>query len=312
MMGPISSRSLFSNLVFGLLAYVAAIALLTLPVAQRNAFYANKINPALYFQNLSNVEQFGFLHRQVQPFTVTTSDNVTIHAWHILPIHLYLEHEQALKSQENFTVKASAQAVETVGLRLLLDPNAHVVVSFHGNAAHIGSAFRPSTYQQMLALSTPRRPVHVIAFDYRGFGLSTGHPTEEGIITDGMELVSFLTGLGPFESRKWSHLQVPISQIVLLGHSLGTATSTALYHHWSIKYRLPPFRGMVLIGSFGSVPTLLRSFSIKGISPPLLSPLNKLPQLQQLILSTVVDTWKTDQRINELVAAPEIGLNLTI
>jgi pimeloyl-ACP methyl ester carboxylesterase len=299
------------------IAYLLSILALTFPSIQRNALYAHKVNPTL-FQNLSDVEQFGFLHHQVQPFTVRTPDNETIHAWHILPLHLYHEHQEELVDQNDFGLKTSESVIDTVAFKLLAnDTNAHVILNFHGNAAHLASAWRPAAYIQQLGLSTPERPLHVITFDYRGFGLSTGSPTEAGLTTDAEALLSFLTGLTPNSSPIHSarrSLSIPPSSIILFGQSLGTAVATAVIHRWTLTNTLPPFKGLILVSGFTSLPRLLESYSLKGVVPPLLPPLSRYPRLKDYVISHIADNWRTDQRIADLISHPNSAssLDLTI
>ena len=313
-------------LAAGGLGYILTIIALTSASVQRNALYAHRVNPTLW-QDLSVVEQFGFLHRQVQPFTLVTPNNATIFAWHILPLHLYLDYEAALLEQPEFGVKSSEHVVDSVAFRILAnDPNAQVIVNFHGNAAHLASSQRPSAYVQQLGVSVPERPVHVIAFDYRGFGLSSRSPTEAGLITDAETLLLFLTG---YTTKKEgtasfgassaevasspSSLALKPSNIVLFGQSLGTAVATAVLHRWTIVHALPTFRAMILVSGFTSLPKLLESYSLKGIVPPMLSPLNALPGLKRSVVSKIADTWETDRRIIEIVSAtPPQPLDLTI
>lgn len=297
------------------LVYALVIgALATYPSFQRNATYAHKANPT-YWEDLNNTEQYGFIHHQIQPFTITTPDNVTLFAWHILPTHLYHEHEAALKAQPEFGLKPFEEASKSVGLQLLLkDPNAISVVSFHGNAAHIASNYRPSAYQLALGMSTREKPVHVIAFDYRGFGLSTGSPTEEGVIQDAVALVSALTGYtaegGKGEAGVQQHIDP--SRIILVGQSMGTFISTAFYHEWVLKLGRAPFRALVLIASFPSLTDLLEAYSFKGITPPVLSPLMGYPGLQTWLLSKIQDKWDASSRLVELAGTPEVQLNLVM
>lgn len=293
---------------------------LTIPALQRNVTYAHNINPA-YWQNLSNVEQFGFLHHQVQPFTIKSTNDVTLHAWHILPAHLYRENKEDLTSQRDFGLKPFDEAVDSVGLRLLLnEPNAKVVVSFHGNAAHIGSSHRPATYQQLLSTSTREQPVHVIAFDYRGFGMSTGTPKEQGVIDDGVAVMSALCGSSPTDlaehggqsSGSSSRTRLHPSQIILVGQSLGTFVSTATYHEWTVKLQRAPFKALVLLASFSSLPKLLDSYSIKGLAPPVLSPLTQYPWAQKWVRERIWDKWDTASRLKELLRLADTKLDLSI
>ena len=53
---------------------------------------------------------------------------------------------------------------------------------------------------------------------YRGFGHSTGSPTEAGLIIDGVTLVSWIISV----------TNIPRERIVILGQSLGTAVSAAV------------------------------------------------------------------------------------
>jgi pimeloyl-ACP methyl ester carboxylesterase len=305
------------------LVYVLGVLSLTIPTVQRNVTYANNVNPT-YWQNLSDVEAFGFLKHQVQPFTVTTADDCSIHAWHLLPIHVYKEHEQRLVSHKVPKTLPYHEAIHQPGFDLLFsDPNALVIVLFHGNAGHLASAYRPPMYQNLLALSTPARPIHLIAFDYRGFGLSSCSPTEEGVTLDSVTLLSHLTGHdmptsvvdqtnSALQSLKSSNLTFPTSQIVLIGQSLGSFVATSTYHAWTAELQRPAFKALMLVASFTSLPTLLNSYSIKGITPPLLSPLMGYPHAQKWLLNKVVDRWETARRLREMIRSPEIPLDLTI
>lgn len=318
-MAPTWFKQIFWTLAGTGLVYVAGILALTIPTLQRNAIYAHNINPAKW-QNLTNVEQFGFLHHQVQPFTIKSTNNVTLYAWHILPTHLYRANKDRLVSQPDFGLKPFHEAVDTVGLRLLLDdPKAKLVISFHGNAAHLAFSQRSPTYQQLLGTSSEDRPVHVIAFDYRGFGLSTGTPSEQGVVDDGLSVVSAFCG-SPTELAEMnrpstgflSSSSLSPSQLILVGQSMGTFVSTATFHRWTIELQQAPFKGLVLLASFSNLVKLLDSYSIKGWTPPLLSPLTHHPWVQGWIRGRIVDKWDTASRLQDLVKQEDLPLDITI
>ena len=311
-------ETLFRKAFWGLaacgLVYALVMGALTVPAVQRNVSYVNNINPT-YWEDLNNTEQYGFIHHQIQPFTITTPDNVTLFVWHILPTHLYSQHEKALKEQPEFGVQPFEFAYKTVGLQLLFnDPRASVVVTFHGNAAHLASNVRPSAYQQALGVSTPEKPVHVIAFDYRGFGLSTGSPTEMGVIQDGISILSALTGHSDKDEKSGQPVSKYLdpSQIILVGQSMGTFISTAVYHDWVMRLQRTPFKALALIASFSSLPNLLASYSFKGLTPPLFSPLMGYPKLQQWLLSTLEEKWDASSRLVEIASTPALRLNLVM
>jgi pimeloyl-ACP methyl ester carboxylesterase len=154
----------------------------------------------------------------------------------------------------------------------------------------------------LLGLSTPSNPVHVFAIDYRGFGVSTGSPTEEGLITDGVSLINFLTA-GP--------LNIPPSRIVITGQSLGTAVSAAVAERYAFGSPDPaavqpaiqdpePFAGVILLASFSNLRNLIESYSFKGLTPPMLSPLIGYPRVQRWVRSRIVDHWDTAARLARL------------
>ncbi|CBF75281.1 hypothetical protein AN3833.2 [Aspergillus nidulans FGSC A4] len=319
---PLLRKAYWSLAAAGLI-YVGIVCSLTYPVVQRFALYANKINPALW-EDVNLVEAFGFLKTQVQPFHLVTPDNETIYGWHLLPLHLCREHDGELDLDEP-TGPADDYTL-TPAFRLLAnDLNARVVVSFHGNAAHLGSAQRPETYRMLLGLSTPTNPIHVFAIDYRGFGMSTGTPSEEGLITDGVTLLNFLTS---------APLNISPSRIAIVGQSLGTAVSAAVAERFAFGSPDPtaiqpaltdpePFAGIILLASFSNLPNLIESYSLKGITPPILSPLRGYPRIQNWARRHILDTWDTAGRVARLTgvncslvqanpAFAEKGLDLAI
>lgn len=92
-------------------------------------------------------------------------------------------------------------------------PDAHRVVLYsHCQSEHVASLVSVvARLQETLGAS-------VLVYDYRGYGKSTGRPTELGCIADGLAAQQWLaerTGLPP-------------EQIVLVGRSLGGAVSVAL------------------------------------------------------------------------------------
>ena len=243
------------------------------------------------------------IETQVQPFYLRTADNETIYGWHILPLHLCREHEELLN--DNWSYGPAEDYTSTKAYKLLNeDPNARAVVSckyictvqicslplgltasiVHGNAAHLGSVIRPEMYRMALGVSTPENPLHVFALDYRGYGMSTGTPTEEGVITDGVTLLNFLTS---------NPLNISPSRIVITGLSLGTAVTSAVAERFAFGAPVTatvqpalknpePFAGIILLASFSNLPSLIESYSLKGLTPPMLSPLNSFPQAKVL------------------------------
>ncbi|EER45163.1 conserved hypothetical protein [Histoplasma capsulatum H143] len=134
---------------YGLLAfvgflYILGVFSLTYPSVQRMVLYVNQFNPT-YFQDVNDAEYFGFLKSQIQPFNIRTPDNETLYAWHIVPPRLFKDNEAAFLA--NASSGPAEDVTKTIAFNLLAqDPNARVVLNLHGNAAHLGSGYRPQMY----------------------------------------------------------------------------------------------------------------------------------------------------------------------
>ncbi len=160
--------------------------------------------------------------------------------------------------------------------------------SVHGNAGTVAQGWRTDTYRSLSSGSTEK--IHVLTVDYRGFGYSTGSPTEEGLITDGVSLVNWALHVA----------RIPPERIVLLGQSLGTAVTTAVAEHFAVRTPEVEFAGIVLVAPFSDLPTLMLTYSAGGIFP-VLSPLRPYPRFQKLFLGWLVDDWNTARRLASFV-----------
>lgn len=105
---------------------------------------------------------------------------------------------------------------------------------FHGNGGNISSRgyiAHYRTYQQM--------GINTFAVDYRGYGLSGGSPSEEGLYIDGLAAFNYLV----------NERQIPPEQIVLFGYSLGAAVATELATKVDAG-------GLIVEGAFMSAPSV--------------------------------------------------------
>lgn len=118
--------------------------------------------------------------------------------------------------------------------------------------------------------------------------MSTGSPTEAGVIIDGIAAVDWVINIA----------KVPSDRIVILGQSLGTGITSAVVEHYALKG--VDFAGVVLVAGFMSMPELLPDYSIGGFLP-VLSPLKSTPALLRFFNSRVVDKWPSVTRIANFV-----------
>lgn len=89
-----------------------------------------------------------------------------------------------------------------------------VVLHCHGNGGNISHRLEMLRLLHDLGLS-------VLLFDYRGYGLSEGRPTEDGTYRDAEAAWRFLVGERGYAPRN----------VILFGHSLGAAVAAHLAQH---------------------------------------------------------------------------------
>ncbi|KAI9749671.1 MAG: hypothetical protein M4579_006784 [Chaenotheca gracillima] len=272
--------------------YILALLLFTNESLQRHALYLHKLNAGSW-QDLNKPEQFGFSKNQISPFNINTPDDETLYAWLILPIGLYAKHEDTLLAEP--TGLASDITKTTAFDLLTSDPESRLVINCGSlvslkryNAGTVAQGWRTDTYRSLSAASSEK--IFVLAVDYRGFGYSTGDPSEEGVIIDAVATVNWALEVA----------RIPSERIVLLGQSLGTAVTTAVAEHYITLDPKVEFAGVVLVAGFTDIPGLMLSYSFGGIFP-VLGPLKGYPWLQKWFANRMKDTWDTKERIKNIV-----------
>ncbi|KAG0645663.1 2-arachidonoylglycerol hydrolase [Hyphodiscus hymeniophilus] len=269
--------------------YAVLLGLLTTSKFQAHVVYLHKIQMT-WFKDLDVPETFGFLRNQVTPFEIRNSDGVILYAWHILPIELYRKHESSLVEEPVGFVQ---DITSRVGFKLLRDdPDARLILHMHGAAGTVGSGYRVPNYWA-LAAGQPGK-IHVLTFDYRGFGRSSGAPTENGIILDALKIVDWAINVAG----------VPPSRILVFGQSMGTAVSLAISEH--LASQSPPivFAGTILVAPFVDVATLVSTYRVAG-TVPILSPLAHFPAAFNYLQRFIRDKWSSKDRIAQYVQANE-------
>jgi len=101
-----------------------------------------------------------------------------------------------------------------------------------------GDAFTLQSDESGVRILT-QLPVNVFAFNYRGYGHSTGHPTLAGIVRDGEAAYTLLR----------DSLAASTSPLYLLGHSLGSYVTVQLALHQSVA-------GLIVDAPITDVPDL--------------------------------------------------------
>jgi uncharacterized protein len=155
---------------------------------------------------------------QIRDVQLQTSDGITLNGWLLLPQPTSLDvHEQPAGEQE----KQSRTE--------------QLVIYFPGNAQN--RSLRRGDLEEIA-----RCGFHVLIFDYRGYGDSSGSPSETGIAADAREIWKFAH----------EELNFCDEQIVLFGESLGGAVALSLWSEESGDHPQP--QAVLLSSTFASMP----------------------------------------------------------
>ena len=128
----------------------------------------------------------------------------------------------------------------------------------HGNRGNIGYRQRPEFYATIRDLG-----INLLAFDYRGFGESTGTPDEPGLYADATASYEYLTRT----------LGVPPERVVIFGHSLGSGVAIEL----ASRVRAA---GLIVEGAYTSV--VERGQELYPLFPVALIATQRFPSLDRI------------------------------
>ncbi|KAI0294467.1 Alpha/Beta hydrolase protein [Multifurca ochricompacta] len=280
MANKISQHTTFLNkarrvfLILGAI-YVFAVALGTVPFVQTQLLYMHNLKIPL-FAEYSLPERYDLAPFKTHNVRIYTSDNETLGAWFTLADPFYLSHKADLLTP------TSSSSEEFIRSAL----HAHPTILFlHGNGGTRALRSRVQHYQAFAA----RLRANVLAPDYRGFGDSTGTPSEVGLTLDARAAWDWLRARGALPEN-----------ILIVGNSLGTGVAVQFASclesegededkrsgggkaEWGGETRREQPRGVVLLAPFSNIDTLLDTYYIMGIVP-LLAPLRIFPYIADFV-----------------------------
>lgn len=156
---------------------------------------------------------------------------------------------------------------ETLHAYLLRPPNTQLnknitLLTFHGNAGNVGHRL---PIGKVLAESLG---CHVFMVEYRGYGLSTGSPSEDGLTVDGQSALDYVR----------NHEELKRTKIVIYGQSLGGAVTVKLVQ---ANQEGGDLAGVILENTFTSIRKL-----IPTVMPP-----------AKFIANWCHQKWGTDEAI---------------
>lgn len=146
---------------------------------------------------------------------LTPEEGVRVGVWHTVPEHRWKE----------------AQGMDLDWYEKALGDGSPIFIYLHGNGGNRSASHRIGIANVLSAVG-----YHVLAMDYRGFGDSTGEPTEAGLTTDAVYLYH------------WVKARSGNSLVCVWGHSLGSGVST----NTAVKLleQGEQFNGIILEGAF--------------------------------------------------------------
>jgi len=140
-------------------------------------------------------------------FYLDSAPGVTLGVWRIPPSS---SPSSSSSSSARLSSTAASDPLSPMAAEAEFDGRP-VVLYLHGNSAHRASAHRVELYRLFASMG-----YYVVCFDYRGYGDSTGSPTEAGLVHDALVVYRWI-----LERR--AH-----SPVFLWGHSLGTGVACHL------------------------------------------------------------------------------------
>jgi abhydrolase domain-containing protein 12 len=273
-----------SSIVIASLIYSASVlAILRIPTLERHVVYMYRLT-LTNGKDLNCPDQFGFAPQQTTSFFVETKDGVRLHVWHVLPIGLYYRHAKRLVGRAR---DPNEEFYETLNFRLLRDdPESRLVIHTHGASGAMSAYCRSECYRFLSSLAPNK--IHVLAFDYRGFGLSSGTPNEEGLILDAQSVFKWATDVAGISPER----------IIVFGQSMGSSVAIALVRELSLQKI--SIAGLIITGSFPNVPTMLTEYrTFFGLRP--FGLLARFPRLKTLLTRGMHNQWPNVDRIVDLV-----------
>ncbi|GJE91932.1 alpha/beta-hydrolase [Phanerochaete sordida] len=262
----------FGSILFVGLLYPIFIALIASPSVQKHATFKHMWKFP-YFVQYDAPEKYGLAPGKTLNINITTPDNCTLGAWFVLADPFY----QTLRST------SPAQLSPLTEPTVLAAITAHPTILFlHGAGGTRAASFRVADYRAYAS----RLHTNVLALEYRGFGESTGAPSQAGLVRDAYTAWAWLLARG-----------ARAEDVVLVGESLGTGVTAQLARRLASEGVRP--RGVALLAPFASVARLVEAYRLFRL--PLLRPLQSFPwgiKLLKRMVHTEFDTLAAIQEFN--------------
>uniref|UniRef100_A0A1A8H1Z6 Abhydrolase domain containing 12B n=1 Tax=Nothobranchius korthausae TaxID=1143690 RepID=A0A1A8H1Z6_9TELE len=209
-----SHRWIKRGVLAAVLCVLVPVTFKVLPDLIQHFIYTYRLSVP-FFIDLNRPADFGLNH--TINMYLTSEEGVSLGVWHTVPESRWKE----------------AQGKDLEWYQNTLSDGSPVFIYLHGNTGARGAPHRVGVAKLLSALG-----YHVLVPDYRGFGDSTGEPTEAGLTADALCVFN------------WVKARSRDSLVVIWGHSLGTgvASNTAV----KLLEEGVVFDGVILEGAFNT------------------------------------------------------------
>lgn len=147
-----------------------------------------------------------------------------------------------------------------------------VILYFHGQSKHMDNYY---TRASLLANLGGKYNYGVLMIDYRGYGMSEGECTEQGLYEDAATAISWLKGQG-----------VNNNQIVVYGYSLGAIPAI---DRCAYEANFNPIK-LILESPLASVENLVQNSTVLNVSPGYMTTL-QFPNAEKIKLVNTPLSW---------------------
>ena len=149
----------------------------------------------------------------------------------------------------------------------------HAILFLHGNAGN-------ASHRLVDAVRLWESGVNVLLLDYRGYGLSEGNPSEQGVYLDGEAGLDYLVG----------ELGFDYTDVVLFGRSIGSTVAV----HIAQEKRLG---GLILVSPLTSGREMARDQKMGWVSPLIGNPFDSIGKIANVSSPVMVIHGERDRVI---------------
>ncbi|KAL5008307.1 hypothetical protein ScPMuIL_013888 [Solemya velum] len=258
-MGDAAYKTLKNVLLVLFIFYVGIpVFIRTNPWIQNKLVFLNMLRWPL-FMDFTKPHELGLM--ATRNFYLQEDRDNRLGLWHILP--------DSLANQR--------QKVEDSEYEHHLTDGIPIILYLHGTSGTRAGWHRVQLYKLLQKLD-----YHVIAPDYRGYGDSIGHPTEDGVVDDSEYVY------------QWIQRKRGKSPLFIWGHSLGTGITTKLAKQLCKTGEGPA--GIVLEAPFNNILEAAENH-------PLAIPFKFIPWFNWVFIDTIMENnihFTNDESIKEV------------